>query len=120
MCSQVNGRGATEPERNSKLSVSPSPSNASSNTSLGTPPANTPPEVGPRGKSAGTHRPYSHAERLFYHLRCFSSSQGLVTDNIPALNMSLQQVKELAHQKRSNKRAPPMDWTKKNELFSNL
>lgn len=47
LCSQVNGRGATEPERNSKLSVSPSPSNASSNTSLGTPPANTPPEVRP-------------------------------------------------------------------------
>ncbi|TWW69607.1 Na(+)/H(+) exchange regulatory cofactor NHE-RF1 [Takifugu flavidus] len=86
---KVNGRGATEPERNSKLSVSPSPSNASSNTSLGTPPANTPPE-------------------------------GLVPDTIPALNMSLQQVKELARQKRSNKRAPPMDWTKKNELFSNL
>lgn len=48
------------------------------------------------------------------------SAQGLITDNIPALNLSLQQVKELAHQKRSNKRAPPMDWTKKNELFSNL
>ncbi len=46
--------------------------------------------------------------------------QGLVADTIPALNLSLQQVKELAHQKRSNKRAPPMDWTKKNELFSNL
>lgn len=47
-------------------------------------------------------------------------AQGLITDNIPALNLSLQQVKELAHQKRSSKRAPPMDWTKKNELFSNL
>ncbi|KAK7939707.1 hypothetical protein WMY93_003033 [Mugilogobius chulae] len=45
---------------------------------------------------------------------------GLITDAIPALNLSLQQVKELAHQKRSNKRAPTMDWTKKNELFSNL
>uniref|UniRef100_UPI0037E7BBA3 Na(+)/H(+) exchange regulatory cofactor NHE-RF1-like n=1 Tax=Semicossyphus pulcher TaxID=241346 RepID=UPI0037E7BBA3 len=83
---KVNGRGA---ERDSKLSVSPSPSNASSNASLTTPPTNTPPE-------------------------------GLVTESIPALNLSLQQVKELAHQKRSNKRAPPMDWTKKNELFSNL
>lgn len=50
----------------------------------------------------------------------FSFFQGLLADTIPALNMSLQQVKELAHQKRSNKRAPPMDWTKKNELFSNL
>uniref|UniRef100_A0A3B5A2X1 Na(+)/H(+) exchange regulatory cofactor NHE-RF1 n=1 Tax=Stegastes partitus TaxID=144197 RepID=A0A3B5A2X1_9TELE len=80
---------AKEAERDSKLSISPSPSNASSNTSLTTPPANTPPE-------------------------------GLIADAIPALNLSLQQVKELAHQKRSNKRAPPMDWTKKNELFSNL
>ncbi|XP_023121184.2 Na(+)/H(+) exchange regulatory cofactor NHE-RF1 [Amphiprion ocellaris] len=86
---KVNGRVAKEAERDSKLSVSPSPSNASSNASLTTPPANTPPE-------------------------------GPITDAIPALNMTLQQVKELAHQKRSNKRAPPMDWTKKNELFSNL
>ncbi|XP_077394936.1 Na(+)/H(+) exchange regulatory cofactor NHE-RF1 [Festucalex cinctus] len=83
---KVNGRGA---ERDSKLSVSPSPSNTSSNASLTTPTTSTPPE-------------------------------GVVTEAIPALNMSLQQVKELAHQKRSNKRAPAMDWTKKNELFSNL
>ncbi|XP_070779335.1 Na(+)/H(+) exchange regulatory cofactor NHE-RF1-like [Enoplosus armatus] len=86
---KVNGRGPKEAERDSKLSVSPSPSNASSNASLTTPPTNTPPE-------------------------------GFNVDAIPALNLSLQQVKELAHQKRSNKRAPPMDWTKKNELFSNL
>ncbi|KAL4601688.1 Na(+)/H(+) exchange regulatory cofactor NHE-RF1-like [Arapaima gigas] len=37
-----------------------------------------------------------------------------------SLTMSLQQAKERAHQKRSNKRAPPMDWSKRNELFSNL
>ncbi|XP_054463829.1 Na(+)/H(+) exchange regulatory cofactor NHE-RF1-like [Anoplopoma fimbria] len=86
---KVNGRGAKEAQRDSKLSISPSPSNASSNTSLTTPPTNTPPD-------------------------------GFIADTIPALNMSLQQVKELARQKRSSKRAPPMDWTKKNELFSNL
>ncbi|XP_053707451.1 Na(+)/H(+) exchange regulatory cofactor NHE-RF1 isoform X3 [Synchiropus splendidus] len=86
---KVNGSGAQEAQRDSKLSVSPSPSNASSNASLTTPPASTPPE-------------------------------GVVTEAIPALTLSLQQVKELAHQKRSNKRAPPMDWSKKNELFSNL
>uniref|UniRef100_A0A8C2WX53 Na(+)/H(+) exchange regulatory cofactor NHE-RF n=1 Tax=Cyclopterus lumpus TaxID=8103 RepID=A0A8C2WX53_CYCLU len=78
----LSGERTRAKERDSTLSVSPSPSNASSNTSLTTLPTNTPPEV--------------------------------------PLNMSLQQVKELAHQKRSNKRAPPMDWTKKNELFSNL
>lgn len=86
---KVNGSMAKEATRDSKVSVSPSPSNASSNASLTTPPANTPPE-------------------------------GTLTDAIPALNLTLQQVKELAHRKRSNKRAPPMDWTKKNELFSNL
>ncbi|XP_016312240.1 Na(+)/H(+) exchange regulatory cofactor NHE-RF1 isoform X2 [Sinocyclocheilus anshuiensis] len=43
-----------------------------------------------------------------------------IINAIPELNLSLQQVKERAHQKRSNKRAPPMDWSKKNELFSNL
>ncbi|XP_014827869.1 PREDICTED: Na(+)/H(+) exchange regulatory cofactor NHE-RF1-like [Poecilia mexicana] len=86
---KVNGRVPKAREKNSKLSVSPSPSNASSNASLTTPSAHTPPE-------------------------------GLVTNAIPALNLTLQQVKELTHQKRSNKRAPPMDWTKKNELFSNL
>ncbi|XP_057716802.1 Na(+)/H(+) exchange regulatory cofactor NHE-RF1 [Corythoichthys intestinalis] len=83
---KVNGRGG---ERDSKMSVSPSPSNASSNASLTSPTTSTPPE-------------------------------GTGTEGFPALNMSLQQVKELAHQKRSNKRAPAMDWTKKNELFSNL
>uniref|UniRef100_A0AAY4A2H1 Na(+)/H(+) exchange regulatory cofactor NHE-RF n=1 Tax=Denticeps clupeoides TaxID=299321 RepID=A0AAY4A2H1_9TELE len=36
------------------------------------------------------------------------------------LNVSLQQAKERAHQKRSNKRAPSMEWSKRNELFSNL
>ncbi|XP_053300426.1 Na(+)/H(+) exchange regulatory cofactor NHE-RF1 isoform X2 [Pleuronectes platessa] len=86
---KVNGRRPNGAERDSKLSISPSPSSASSNTSLTTLPANTPPE-------------------------------GLVSGAIPALNLSLQQVKELAHQKRANKKAPPMDWTKKNELFSNL
>ncbi|XP_032429299.1 Na(+)/H(+) exchange regulatory cofactor NHE-RF1a [Xiphophorus hellerii] len=36
------------------------------------------------------------------------------------LNMSLAQAKERAHQKRAAKKAPPMDWSKRNELFSNL
>lgn len=71
------------------------------------------------GNSAGTCQSYSHAGFIISAV-FFPPPQGLVTDTIPALNMSLQQVKELAHQKRSNKRAPPMDWTKKNELFSNL
>ncbi|CAB1312977.1 unnamed protein product [Coregonus sp. 'balchen'] len=37
-----------------------------------------------------------------------------------ALSMSLAQAKERAHQKRSAKKVPAMDWRKRNELFSNL
>ncbi|XP_071001479.1 Na(+)/H(+) exchange regulatory cofactor NHE-RF1-like [Oncorhynchus clarkii lewisi] len=37
-----------------------------------------------------------------------------------SLSMSLAQAKERAHQKRSSKKAPAMDWSKRNELFSNL
>ncbi|XP_029584067.1 Na(+)/H(+) exchange regulatory cofactor NHE-RF1-like [Salmo trutta] len=86
----VNGNGklAKEVEQDSKLSISPSPSNTSSNASLTTPPTEL--------------------------------SEPVIMGAIPGLNLSLQQVKERAHQKRSNKRAPPMDWSKKNELFSNL
>ncbi|XP_070847341.1 Na(+)/H(+) exchange regulatory cofactor NHE-RF1a [Chaetodon trifascialis] len=36
------------------------------------------------------------------------------------LGLSLAEAKERARQKRAAKKAPPMDWTKRNELFSNL
>uniref|UniRef100_A0A8C4DKQ5 Na(+)/H(+) exchange regulatory cofactor NHE-RF n=1 Tax=Dicentrarchus labrax TaxID=13489 RepID=A0A8C4DKQ5_DICLA len=36
------------------------------------------------------------------------------------LSMSLAQAKERARQKRAAKKAPTMDWSKRNELFSNL
>ncbi|XP_010872359.1 Na(+)/H(+) exchange regulatory cofactor NHE-RF1 isoform X1 [Esox lucius] len=88
-----NGKLAKEVEQDCKPSISPSPSNASSNASLTTPSTITPPPEG---------------------------NEPVIIEAIPALNLSLQQVKERAHQKRSNKRAPPMDWSKKNELFSNL
>ncbi|XP_062381555.1 Na(+)/H(+) exchange regulatory cofactor NHE-RF1 isoform X2 [Sardina pilchardus] len=88
---KANGKVAEKAEP--KVSVSPSPSNASSNASLSTPPTSTPPpEV----------------------------SESAPPGEIPALSMSLKQVKELAHQKRMQKKAPAMDWSKKNELFSNL
>lgn len=45
-----------------------------------------------------------------------SSKEDLALD----FNISLAAAKERAHQKRSCKRAPQMDWSKKNELFSNL
>ncbi|XP_034716779.1 Na(+)/H(+) exchange regulatory cofactor NHE-RF1a [Etheostoma cragini] len=37
-----------------------------------------------------------------------------------ALSMSLAEAKEKARQKRAAKKAPTMDWSKRNELFSNL
>lgn len=44
-----------------------------------------------------------------------SASSSLLDLDIP-----LAVAKERAHQKRTSKRAPQMDWSKKNELFSNL
>lgn len=49
-----------------------------------------------------------------------SSTSSSSSDPIPDFNISLAVAKERAHQKRSNRRAPQMDWSKKNELFSNL
>uniref|UniRef100_A0A8B9H922 Na(+)/H(+) exchange regulatory cofactor NHE-RF n=1 Tax=Astyanax mexicanus TaxID=7994 RepID=A0A8B9H922_ASTMX len=91
---QVNGKIDRAVElKETRVSVSPSPSNASSNTSLTIPPTDTPP---------------------------LETVEPSIMDAIPALNLSLQQVKERAHQKRSNKRAPAMDWNKKQELFSKM
>ncbi|KAK2086438.1 hypothetical protein P7K49_035863 [Saguinus oedipus] len=42
------------------------------------------------------------------------------SDPILDFNISLALAKERAHQKRSSKWAPQMDWSKKNELFSNF
>lgn len=43
-----------------------------------------------------------------------------VSDPVLDLDIPLAVAKERAHQKRTSKRAPQMDWSKKNELFSNL
>lgn len=48
------------------------------------------------------------------------SSTSSSSDPILDFNISLAAAKERAHQKRSSKRAPQMDWSKKNELFSNF
>uniref|UniRef100_A0A452E5R4 Na(+)/H(+) exchange regulatory cofactor NHE-RF n=1 Tax=Capra hircus TaxID=9925 RepID=A0A452E5R4_CAPHI len=49
-----------------------------------------------------------------------SSTSSSSSDPILDFNISLAVAKERAHQKRISKRAPQMDWSKKNELFSNL
>ncbi|XP_070707718.1 Na(+)/H(+) exchange regulatory cofactor NHE-RF1-like [Pempheris klunzingeri] len=77
-----------------KVSVSSSVSSASSNASLPAAPSSpTPPEV--------ERAPAPAADSL-------------------GLGLSLAQAKERAHQKRAAKKAPTMDWSKRNELFSNL
>uniref|UniRef100_A0A803SZH8 Na(+)/H(+) exchange regulatory cofactor NHE-RF1 n=1 Tax=Anolis carolinensis TaxID=28377 RepID=A0A803SZH8_ANOCA len=43
-----------------------------------------------------------------------------IADPVLDLDIPLAVAKERAHQKRTSKRAPQMDWSKKNELFSNL
>ncbi|KAF0887091.1 NHRF1 protein, partial [Crocuta crocuta] len=48
------------------------------------------------------------------------SSTSSSSDPILDFNISLAVAKERAHQKRGNRRAPQMDWSKKNELFSNF
>ncbi|KAA0725028.1 Na(+)/H(+) exchange regulatory cofactor NHE-RF1 [Triplophysa tibetana] len=91
---QVNGK--TAKEEKSRLSVSLSNSSTTSDASTSAAPANIP---APEEKSKGTTS---------------DEDKGL------SLSMSLQQAKERARQKRSNKNAPKMDWSKRNELFGNL
>lgn len=49
-----------------------------------------------------------------------SSTNAQPSGDGPALTVSLAQARERAHQKRAAKKAPTMDWSKRNELFSNL
>lgn len=71
LCLQVNGSMAKEATRDSKVSVSPSPSNASSNASLTTPPANTPPEVMPHRTAQSAALTLVRVSLVFL-LACFS------------------------------------------------
>ncbi|KAK2821071.1 hypothetical protein Q5P01_024030 [Channa striata] len=82
-------------ERKAKVSVSSTSSSSSSNGSLPTATSSSPP---PQVVRATDPTP----------------AQGL------DLGMSLAQARERAHKKRAAKKAPSMDWSKRNELFSNL
>ncbi|KAM3860073.1 Na(+)/H(+) exchange regulatory cofactor NHE-RF1-like [Diretmus argenteus] len=87
---EVNAKAAVEMK---KVSVSSSASSSSSNASLPTrtPEVDKAVEPGPEAGGSG-----------------------------PAAGMSLAEAKERARQKRAAKKAPQMDWSKRNELFSNL
>uniref|UniRef100_A0A8C5R299 Na(+)/H(+) exchange regulatory cofactor NHE-RF n=1 Tax=Leptobrachium leishanense TaxID=445787 RepID=A0A8C5R299_9ANUR len=66
-----------------------------------------------------------HVDKTARDLLCLGY-QKIVTSAVPPvdplldLNMSLAVAKERAHQKRSQKKAPTMDWNKRKEVFSSL
>uniref|UniRef100_A0AAY4A7S7 Na(+)/H(+) exchange regulatory cofactor NHE-RF n=1 Tax=Denticeps clupeoides TaxID=299321 RepID=A0AAY4A7S7_9TELE len=110
-----------EPESKSQATVSPSHSNASVSSSNTASSSTPPPEV----CTKAPHHTDSLTTVLFFLLllrllQKKTVENELVPDAGLGLNVSLQQAKERAHQKRSNKRAPSMEWSKRNELFSNL
>uniref|UniRef100_A0A8C0BC81 Na(+)/H(+) exchange regulatory cofactor NHE-RF1 n=1 Tax=Buteo japonicus TaxID=224669 RepID=A0A8C0BC81_9AVES len=76
----------------------------------------TPPLWGcPGGGTAGLMQPLPPQPDTQEGDKRHSASGSLLDLDIP-----LAVAKERAHQKRTSKRAPQMDWSKKNELFSNL
>lgn len=85
---------ASEDEQKPRVSGRTSDSSASSNTSL--------------PNAAAAAAAMSEAEK-----------EAAEADSL-GLGLSAAQVRERALQKRAGKKAPPMDWSKKNELFSNL
>lgn len=88
-------------EAKPKISASPSTSSTSSTASI------------PAATAAVASSPLSEEKPME---RSVGGDAGADLD----LSLSLQQAKERAHQKRSNKKAPAMDWSKRSELFSNL
>ncbi|KAF7650984.1 hypothetical protein LDENG_00117540 [Lucifuga dentata] len=88
---------AAAAEMKPKASVSSSASSSSSNASLPAASISSPPQV----------------------CVCVCAEPAPAADRV-ALGVSLAQAKERAHQKRASKKAPSMDWSKRNELFSNL
>ncbi|NXE38625.1 NHRF1 protein, partial [Ptilorrhoa leucosticta] len=67
---------------------------------------------GTRSGADTSSHPQPHTQEGDKH----HSASGSLLD----LDIPLAVAKERAHQKRTSKRAPQMDWSKKNELFSNL
>lgn len=119
---QVNGKAAQEEK--TKVSMSLSNSSTTSDTSASVAPTSIPaPEVCLRTPTS-TESIYRLVTDGFADDVCLfqerSKETVSVEDKELSLSMSLQQAKERAHKKRSNKRAPQMDWSKRNELFSNL
>ncbi|XP_078426769.1 Na(+)/H(+) exchange regulatory cofactor NHE-RF1-like [Cetorhinus maximus] len=96
--------GDLEQKANGNISAEVTPSSAPSSNSSSSPSTPTTPA---RDESAQMVELQPEGERKFVEV-------GL------SLSTSAAEAKEKVHSKRSNKRAPQMDWSKKNELFSNL
>ncbi|XP_038632673.1 Na(+)/H(+) exchange regulatory cofactor NHE-RF2-like [Scyliorhinus canicula] len=96
--------GDLEQKANGNIAAEVTPTSASSSNSSSSPSTPTTPA---RAESAQMVelQPEGHSK---------SVELGL------SLSTSAAEAKEKVHSKRSSKRAPPMDWSKKNELFSNL
>lgn len=112
------------PSSPAPLAVSPSSSETHSEVGLGMPGGGSGWKVGSglsphRGAVQGTRSGADTASHPQPHTqegdKRHSASGSLLDLDIP-----LAVAKERAHQKRTSKRAPQMDWSKKNELFSNL
>ncbi|XP_069785483.1 Na(+)/H(+) exchange regulatory cofactor NHE-RF1 [Narcine bancroftii] len=93
-----------EAEEKANGSVTVSPTSASSSTSSSTPSTPTSPD-----REAASHV----GEPL-------DRDKMVVTESGLNLSTSAAAAKEKVHSKRLSKRAPPMDWSRKNEVFSNL
>ncbi|KFO78459.1 Na(+)/H(+) exchange regulatory cofactor NHE-RF1, partial [Cuculus canorus] len=76
--------------------------------------AESPASPGPLATSPASNETHSEPEAQEDDKRHSAS------DPVLDLDIPLAVAKERAHQKRTSKRAPQMDWSKKNELFSNL
>ncbi len=101
--------------------MSLSTSSSSSNTSTSAAPASTKePEVCVCAQSSSIQNERWMLIWMTKRLQEKPKAKASSDDAGLALNISLQQAKDRAHQKRSNKKAPQMDWSKRNELFSNL
>lgn len=106
-----------------KLSVSSSASNSSSNASLPAAARSSPPPPQVNIRQLPPVEPSCRSEPWFWPLVCLQVDRASELEPASAslaLSVSLAQAKERAHQKRAAKKAPAMDWSKRNELFSNL
>ncbi|KAL0964878.1 hypothetical protein UPYG_G00330310 [Umbra pygmaea] len=121
-----NGRPTTQLDGNAveelkpKVTVSASTSSASSTGSIPAAASNTAASNTAASNTAASNPASSNPADSSSHSPQVQMSAAQEPDPGLTLNLSLAQAKEKARQKRLAKKAPPMDWSKRNELFGNL